>query len=246
MRACNLTSKAGKVFTIRTFLLLMIVVMVRCTGDSPVASGGSGTGVGNGAVLIGKVLNSDSLPVENALIRLRTDMYLADTSGKITTVRNDTIASTITNNHGVFTIDSVRLSKIYCIEVLDTVNGHDSGAIYTVDLSRDTLSDTVVLNARVERQLKILNGTIVLNGLPRNAYVQFYGLERVGRTDANGSFKIEQLPPPVEYEGNEYEYKVKITVILSDHSVKVYNSELEVRFDTNQKVLSVEFELEDD
>lgn len=245
MKTFSCKFKAGVMVTIKVFFALAIAAMTLCTGDTSL-SGGSGTGVGNGAVLIGKVMNNDSLPVTHALVRLRTDMYLADTSGRVTTVRNDTLATTATDNQGFFTIDSVRLSKVYCIEILDTIGGHDSGAFYRVDLSKDTLSDTVRLMPRIVRQTKILNGTIVLNGLPGNAYVQFYGLERVGRTDSKGSFKIEQLPPPVECERNECEYKVKITVILSDKSVKVYNSELEIRFDSNQNILNYEFELEDD
>jgi hypothetical protein len=219
-------------------------MLLSCTG-SPLA-GGSGTGVGNGTVLIGKVLSNDSIPVENALVRLRTDMYLADTSGRIANHKNDTAATTFTNRYGMFTIDSVRLRKNYYIEILDTNEGHDSGALYKVDLSQDTLSDTIWLPPRTMQPLKNLKGSIILNGLPRNAYIQIYGLERTGRADSNGSFRIEQLPPPVDCEGFECEYKLRITVLMHENAVQVYNSELEVHFDSNQNIIDVEFELEDD
>jgi hypothetical protein len=245
MKTTKCSSKTKSILSIINQVFLIVAVLLSCTGD-PVSSGGSGTGVGNGTVMIGKALSADSLPVPNAIVRLRTDMYLGDTSGRVASTRNDTFATVYTDNHGVFKIDSVKHARTYCIEILDTTREQYSGAFYRVDLSIDTTSDTIHLPARVVRPVKNIKGTIVLSSLPKNAYVQFYGVERVGRADSNGVFIIEHLPPPVDCEKNECEYKLKITVIMRDNSVKVYESELEVTFDTNENIIAVEFELEDD
>ncbi len=241
----NDTAKNMSILSVKNLVFLIIALLLSCTGGDLLSNSGSGTGVGNGTVLVGKVLTADSLPVCKAIVRLRTDMYLADTSGRIETARNDTFATVYTDCHGVFKIDSVRHARSYCIEILDTNSMKHSGAFCRVDLSLDTTSDTVRLPSKIVSPVKDIKGTIVLNGLPRNAYIQFYGVERVGRADSNGIFKIEQLPPPADCEKNECEYKLRVTVIMKDKSVKVYESELEVRFDTNQNIIDVEFELED-
>lgn len=241
----NYTSKIMSILSVKN-LVFLIIALLSCTGGDPLSNRGSGTGVGNGTVLVGKALTADSLPAQKAIVRLRTDMYLADTSGKIETTRNDTFAMVYTDSQGVFKIDSVRHARSYCIEILDTNREEHSGAFYRLDLSLDTTSDTIRLPTRVVHPVKNINGTIVLNGLPRNAYVQFYGVERVGRADSNGVFKIEHLPPPVDCEKNECKYKLKITVVMRDSSVEVYESELEIKFDSNQNVIDVEFELKDE
>jgi hypothetical protein len=240
------TSKIMSILSVKNLAFLIIALLLSCTGGDPLSHGGSGTGVGNGTVLVGKALTADSLPVQSAIVRLRTDMYLADTSGKTETARNDTFATAYTDSQGVFKIDSVRHARIYCIEILDTNREEHSGVFYRLDLSLDTTSDTIHLPTKVVRPVKNINGTIVLNDLPQNAYIQFYGVERVGRADSNGVFKIEQLPPPVDCEKNECKYRLKITVVKRDNSVEVYKSELEVKFDSNQNVIEVEFELKDD
>lgn len=243
----NKISKSRLTLLLRVVLTIAFVMVLDCSTGSPIVSGdkGSGTGVGNGAVIVGKVINPDSQPVRNALVRLRTDSYLADTSGWCTNNRSDTMATVHTDENGAFVIDSVRFRKSYSIEVLDTTCECPLGVIYNVNVGSDTLSDTVRLPQIVVRPVKEINGTIVINGLPQNAYVQIYGMERVGRTDSTGRFEIQQLPVPHYCERNECEYKVKISVIQCNNTVKIFNSELKAEIDNNQNVIKVEFELED-
>ena len=225
--------------------MLLMLLVIDCT-QSPVASGdnGSGTGVGNGAVIVGKLIGPDSLPIANALVRLRPDMYVADTSGKVNYLKNDTLSTVHSDSSGVFVIDSICRNRTYYVEALSMNASHlDSGTLYKVDVPKDSLADTVLLPTRIIEPVKVLNGTIVIDSLPQNAYVQIYGMERIGRTDSNGKFIIQELPVG-ECERNECEYKLKITVVGNDGKTTVYdNSELEIRFDNNNNIISQEFEL---
>jgi hypothetical protein len=229
-----------------TLASLSIALVFSCTGESPsiAGNGGSGTGVGNGTIM-GKVIHSDSTPVKNAVVRLRTDTYLADTCGKIPLMRNDTFAMVSTNSAGVFIIDSVRSGVSYCIEALDRDSvSQNTGTFYKVDIAKEDSLDTVRLSTRVVEPVKEIKGTI-LTGFPKNAYIQIYGIERISKTDSLGRFELIDLPFG-ECERGECEYKLRILIPLINGTFKVYNNvELEIQIDSNGNIKDVELELDD-
>lgn len=214
------------------------LTLVSCTVPVKTSDGGSGTGVGNGVVM-GKVIYADSTPVQGALVRLRTQQYLADTSGTVLVFKSDTVAAGSTDMSGLFIIDSVDTGKSYVVEVIDT----KQQVLGTLYKSGHAINDTIKLGTHVVKPVTRISGTIVLSGLPQNAYVQIYGLERLGRTDTAGWFEINELPIG-ECEHGECEYKLRFFAPLATGGVKVVETELEIKADPNGNVLSIEMEFE--
>lgn len=226
------------------FLLCMVGIVLlfcSCGTTNLVNNTGSGTGVGNGYISA-RILHPDYTPVKNAKVRLRSVDYVADPDLPGIVVRNDTVVNAFTNENGLFRIDSVRNNKTYYIEILsDNVKGNDSGTLYIVNKDTSTLE----LESRIIAPVKHIEGTIIISGLPGNALIQVYGIERVTRSNPAGKFELNDLPVG-KCEKNECEYKLKVTIPQKDGSVKVYNSELEIKFDSSNNIIKTEFELEDD
>jgi hypothetical protein len=184
------------------------------------AGGGSGTGAGNGTVT-GMVIFPDSTPVVGAVVRLRTQSYLADTSGKTSLVRSGILCNTTTDSLGNFRVDSVDTGISYFIEVSD-YNKTARATLYKKHvLALDTVATRIVL------PVAKINGTVTVSGLPANAYVQIYGLERLCRTDSAGRFEINDLPVGKCEEG-ECEYRVRFLIPGAGGGYTVRESELEL------------------
>jgi hypothetical protein len=219
----------------------IVLLFCSCGTTNLVNNTGSGTGVGNGYISA-RILHPDYTPVKNAKVRLRSVDYVADPDLPGIVVRNDTVVNAFTNENGLFRIDSVRNNKTYYIEILsDNVKGNDSGTLYIVNKDTSTLE----LESRIIAPVKHIEGTIIISGLPGNALIQVYGIERVTRSNPAGKFELNDLPVG-KCEKNECEYKLKVTIPQKDGSVKVYNSELEIKFDSSNNIIKTEFELEDD
>jgi hypothetical protein len=185
------------------------------------AGDGSGTGVGNGAV-IGHVIYQSGVPVIGGKVRLRLQSYLADTSGRPPVSLAGFIDSSYTDSCGDFKIDSLVDSNTYCIEVNDN-DKKAQGTLYKLSI---TTNDTV-LPTRIVAPDATLSGTITVSGLPANAYIQIYGLERIGRTDSKGQYEIPNLPVGNCSE-NECEYKVRILIPKIGGGYTIKESEIEV------------------
>lgn len=213
-----------------------------CSGTtSPVADGnGSGTGVGNG-VVVGKVTDTTAQPVSNATVRLRTKNFLADTSGMITTTYTDTSMTTTTDSTGTFIFDSIRQGRSFCIEVENQKCACAYGTLYNVTLNDNNKSDTVILSTRMLQKSKQLIGKPIVSGLPPNAYIQIYGIDRLGKTDSTGSFTIDRLPVG-ECERGECEYKLRVLVVNPDGSVKSLEYELEMKESCDTTTFEIEIE----
>jgi|GEM_PF-1456538 len=245
----NTTRNRSSKFNLFWLLLLFICIAVTeysCSspGNLTSNSGGSGTGVGNG-FLSGKIIHPDSTPVNNATVRLRSESYLADTSGNAIINQNDTVINTHTDEFGNFRIDSLMKGKTYYIEVLHSeYKNADSGTLYIVDYDSSNMPDSMNLETRIIQPVKELEGTITISGLPRSAYIQVYGLERIAKSNASGNFELDDLPVG-HCEENECEYKLRVTIPQGDGTVKTYDSELEIEYDINNNIIKVEFELED-
>jgi hypothetical protein len=195
--------------------------LIMCTGSS-LTNGGSGTGVGNGVVM-GKVIYPDSSPVAGAVVRLRPQTYLADTSGKLPTSSEGLIDSFTTDSDGVFRIDTINVGNTFSIEVNDR-GKNTQATLYKLSIIKN---DTVRLTTRAVNPVAALSGTITIPGLPANAYIQIYGLERIGRTDSQGRYAINDLPVG-KCEENECDYKIRILIPNAGGGFTVKESELEV------------------
>jgi hypothetical protein len=210
-----------------------------CSTD-PIVAGGSGTGVGNG-MITGKVNYSNNAPVSDAVVRLRTITFLADTSGVVSALHNDTIATTRTADDGSFCFDTVDTARTYFIEVVDSAV-NEQGTLFRVTVPT---ADTVSLPVRIVSPVKVLAGKIIVSGMPKNAYVLIYGLERVGKTDSQGRFEITELPVGNCDEG-ECEYKLRIIIPTGTGAIKSIDTELEIEFDAQGNIKEVEIDIEED
>jgi hypothetical protein len=231
----------NRLIRMSVFVTIATLLLYSCGGTNLVGNTGSGTGVGNGYISA-QILHPDYTPVKNATVRLRSVNYVADTTTSGNKIQNDTTVNTKTDVFGQFRIDSIRNNKTYYIEVLsDDANKDDSGTLYIVN--KDTSS--LELEPRVIAPVKHIEGTIVISSLPSNALIQVYGIERVTRSNPAGKFEINDLPVG-KCEENECEFKLKVTIPQKDGTVKIYKSELEIKFDSNNNIIKTEFELEDD
>jgi hypothetical protein len=225
-----------------TILLLLLIaagsLYLHCSGLS-----GSGTGVGNG-VIIGKVIKADSTSVKHATVRFRSETYLADTSGLLQAFRTDTTVNIQTDTTGTFVIDSFRKLDSYWIEVIDSSNAQKLGTLYILDFDTITGQDTVFLSTHMIEPLKEIRGRIVLFGLPQNAYVLVYGLERMSKTDDIGRFVITDLPVG-DCDENECEYKLMVFVRDTNKKLIPHEYELEIERTLTDSIIRIELELSD-
>jgi hypothetical protein len=213
------------------------LIIGSCTNESTVSSG-SGTGVGNG-IILGRVMYADGTPVRSAFVRLRPQGFLADTSGIPSTIQNDSIKTVVTDSDGFFRIHSVDKTTMYYIEVNDDRTAAE-GTLYRID---SFVADTLRLPDRMATPMTTIKGSIRLSGLPSNAYIQIYGLDKIGKTDSLGRFEITELPAG-DCEEGECEYGLRITIPLASGGFAIKSAELELSNAVNG-VVTVELEYED-
>jgi hypothetical protein len=210
-------------YTALLAVALLCVVFFSCQRAPLVTTGdGSGTGVGNGAVR-GMVIYPGGAPVKGAKVRLRPQYYLADTAGSTPASQKGLIDSSYTDSCGNFQIDSIVYGNSYCVEVND-YNQRAQATLYRFAIAT---MDSVVLTTRTVAPVAALSGTISVSGLPANAYIQIYGLERIGKTDSAGRYEIPNLPVGNCSE-NECEYKVRILIPNPGGGFTIKESEIEV------------------
>ncbi len=236
MKIMNDRTPTSAVLKTICFMAFAVILLVASCTTSPVASGnGSGTGVGNG-IISGHVIYADSTPVKGAIVRLRTQGYLSDTSGAKPLSNGNTLATMTTDTCGHFAIASIDTGYSYCLEVNDN-KVKTQATLYKFSFKQDSL----VLATRIVKPAVKVYGKITLTGLPANAYVQVYGLEKLSRTDSTGAFEIKDLPEG-ECEQNECEYKLRILSPQPNGSVKSLDYELEINSGSDTTIARIELE----
>lgn len=130
------------------------------------------------------------------------------------------------------------------IEVLDNCGQGKKGTLYRLDYDTTQEHDTIFLGTHIMEPLKELQGRIVLFGLPQNAYVLIYGLERICKTDSLGQFVITDLPVG-DCEDNECEYKMMVFAPDINMNLIPHEYELEIEHDTADSIIRIELELSD-
>ena len=82
------------------------------------------------------------------------------------------------------------------------------------------------------------------SGLPQNAWVQMYGIEKLGKTDQAGRFVINELPLG-DCEHNECEFILRI-LIVRNGTVTAEDYQLEIEWNSAGDIVEVELELGED
>ena len=202
--------------------------------NAPVAGGG--TGVGNG--ITGKVSHPDGTPAIGATVLIRPDYYVQDTTGIPALPSAGVIVNCTTDSSGEFRADSLQQGN-YSIEVFD--KDSSLGTLYRLYHSDDSLDE---LESRVLTPLKTITGDIIISGLPQNAWVQMYGIEKLGKTDQAGRFVINELPLG-DCEHNECEFILRI-LIVRNGTVTADDYQLEIEWNSAGDIVEVELELGED
>jgi len=169
-------------------LALVLIILSRCSGPTSTAGGSE---IGNPSSLSARVVYGNGTPAAHAVVRVRHDDYLADTSsslGKVTGAHYEVL----TDDSGRFTIDSIDSGR-YLIEAADA-NGNAVAAVCSTGRS-DSARNLGVL---MVRPMGAINGRVL--GASR-AFVRVRGLERCAGIDATGWFSMA-LPPGPRYAIN--------------------------------------------
>jgi hypothetical protein len=163
---------------------MLLLVLLSCSGSSPVAGGTTDTG---NARVVCSVVDARGTPVSGAEVRIRPVDYVA--AGALSHQ-----ADGRTDARGGVTLDASVAGR-YSIEISDG----DSSAVLLQVWVDDTARVVVVPTATL-RPFAVVRGSVG-GGAPgsprRGGYVQVYGLERLVELDSNGVFAFDDLPQGV-------------------------------------------------
>ncbi len=166
--------------------LAAILDYCSCNSLQPIAGGTSETTNGFAAV----VRDQNGSPVAHALVRMRPQSYLSDTSNSGVKYDRSSIVDTVTDLSGRFVIKSIDTGE-YAIEIQD---GKGGGALIRNKALKDSIVDCGIA---VVRSVGSIQGIVDRTIVPANVKVcvRVYGLERLVRADtATGIFILSSLP----------------------------------------------------
>jgi hypothetical protein len=170
-------------------ILFSIAMLLRCAAGPNSVAGGTST-TGNGVISGRAVYASTNAPISGAQVRVRPELYLADT------IAHDSLSTLdgTTDSSGFFSIDSVDTGR-YIVEI----NDRDSFSLRsacTITAAQPIRNlDTVRLEAAAS-----VAGSIIATNIdtiaPHDQFtVRITGLERLTTTDSiTTSFFIGGLP----------------------------------------------------
>jgi hypothetical protein len=218
--------------TTRVFILAGVValvfLMVVCT-KSPVTSGTTGTDTGNAQVK-GVLYNLDGTRAAHATVHIRKKSTLADTTGGgLSKILADT-ATVITNDSGVFRIDTIDTGAY----VIEGTSGNNLALVDSVPVkSKDSI---VTLPPDTLKPAGALKGVIRLSegGDPRKVFILAFGIDRFAHVNADGSFKFSSLA--------EAKYDLRLISSLDNYGVLDTNAVPVISTDTtNLDTISLPF-----
>ena len=155
-----------------------------CSIGPNVADSGSGIGTGNPAVL-GKIVTETGTSASGVKVILRRQDFLKDTSFASESYRYIDSAETVTGVDGTFRFDSVDSGEYY----IEAISGETSAVLIDCDISQD--DSLCILQDALLAPLKKITGMVFIYGGPYvQRYIQVYGLDRVVKTDTEGTFEI--------------------------------------------------------
>lgn len=169
--------------------IIIISGLLLITGCSSTELTGTGSQSGNGRITC-KVYNSDGTPAQGASVYLRSNNFVADTTGAGSGKSVRSKSNDYTDTNGVFFIDSIDTGN-YFIEVND---GKSHAALLGCSV---TESDSIVnLSGATLQPTGCIKGTFT--SAPDDSvalYIQVLGLDRIAIRDTTaGEFLISDVP----------------------------------------------------
>lgn len=165
--------------------LLTGFLLIACSEDSKVA--GASTVETENAYIV-KFVDSDSIPVTNAVGRIRPSWYVQSIDSG---TQKESVIEFTTDSLGEIRIDSLQ-SETAFIEMVNK----GSGVFREIFRPKNGDNETSVL--KLEKTGSI-SGKVNLPEGNTFAWVQIYGTDRLVKTDSTGFFSLDSLPP-FEYQ----------------------------------------------
>lgn len=174
----------------KLLLLFLLAMLCACSNDKVA---GISTVETENAYLI-QIVHEDSVPAVGVLARMRAASF-------VRSVDDDSAGAEyyeefVTDSLGQIRIDSLTVQEA-AIEVVDAGEG-----LFTRILAKDIKSGDSVQYAL--RKTGSLRGKVYLPEGVEHAWVQVYGTDRLVKTDSEGFYEMDSLPP--------YEYGLRVIV----------------------------------
>ena len=186
----------------KLLLLLMVLALCACS-DKEVA--GISTVETENAYLI-RIVHGDSLPAANVVARVRSAKFVRDIPGDST--GTGFYAEYVTDAQGCIRVDSLAVEEA-TIEIVEEGEGLFK-KIHAADIQK---GDSVQFAMEKTGSLR---GKVYLPKGVDFAWVQVYGTDRLVKTDGDGFYEMDSLPP---YDGYGLRFVVGDSVVEQSTSV---------------------------
>lgn len=174
----------------KLLLLFLLAMLCACSNDKVA---GISTVETENAYLI-QIVHEDSVPAVGVLARMRAASFVRSIDGD--SAAPEYYEEFVTDSLGQIRIDSLTVQEA-AIEVVDAGEG-----LFTRILAKDIKSGDSVQYAL--RKTGSLRGKVYLPEGVEHAWVQVYGTDRLVKTDSEGFYEMDSLPP--------YEYGLRVIV----------------------------------
>ena len=171
----------------RLLASLSCVLLFACSSDKDLA--GASTVETENACII-NVVNIDSKPAANVVARIRPLWYVEGVSKDSSVMPNnvrDAILEVTAHSLGNIVMDSINFDKGY-IEIIDGNSGVFQ-AIASSDLKKNKLTTMQM------EELGSVTGKAEFPEGTDYAWVQIYGTDKIVKTNKDGEFSLDSLPP---------------------------------------------------
>jgi hypothetical protein len=201
----------------KLFLLLFVLVLWACSDEK--VSGISTVETEN-AFLI-QIVRSDSMPAANVVARVRSEKFIRnDEDGS---AKEGFFEEYVTDTLGRIRIDSLAVD-VATIEIVDKGEG-----VFRKLAAKDVREGELV--QFVLEKTEMLRGKVYLPEGVDYALVQVYGTDRLAKTDSEGFYEIESMPP--------FEYDMR--VVVGDSVI-----ECSAKVDAGEKAIANVYDFEPD
>lgn len=211
--------------------LSVLCFLLACTtGNLPTAGGSSTTDNPRTALVYGTALDTDSLPIVNATVRLRPVDYLPEVHSSGLAKKSVGTADLTTDDAGAFVIADVEPGA-YRIEITD-----NRTTAVSLPCHVGSHDDSIYLGTHSLKPFARLHGSVVSDSAAFQMTAAVYGLERTAGVDPRtGAYSFTDLP--------EGAWSVRLESSSRDHGAGIIDAQpVPAGFsDTLQSIMLISF-----